>query len=485
MPPTDRRMDNLTKHNPSLAELGTQPSCFPELSAQDNTSAGALDAASQPIPTYAGTPITDFDVIRDRICLAAQAMAVPSDIAEFIAQPRRTIEMNLAIMMDDGTRKVFPAWRVQHSSTRALQGMKGGFKITPDTSRESVTALAAGMTIKTAVAGLPLGGAKGGIRADIHNLSPAENERLIRRYASEIAPDLGRPGHWIDVPAPDMGTDSNAMAIFADTISRLHGGFTPGVVTGKPIALGGIPGRVEATGFGVAHLTDLISPLANSPVAISGFGNVGSHAALTAQERGARVVAIFDPYLGGVLTNPQGIAVRDLAALIETGGRSATVFEDFATQDVSTVAHNGTFADALHHAGRVHVFMPCGAPQSVDSDVAALMIEHGVRIVAEGANSPLTPVAARVLGDSHVVVVPDVLANAGGVVCSYLEMSKAAGMTLPTRDETLTAVGGVLSDSLAKIRSVADKLKTSDLRLAADACAVREISDVHQARGVF
>jgi len=428
---------------------------------------------------------SDFDVIRERIHAAAELTAVPADLAEQIAQPRRVIGLNLAVEMDDGRREIFPAWRVQHSSTRALQGMKGGLKVDLSCNQPGITALAAGMTIKTAVVGLPLGGAKGGIAADPRSLSAREKTQLIRRYAAEIAPDLGRPGHWTDVPAPDMGTTSADMATFADTISRLHGGFTPGVVTGKPVGLGGIPGRLEATGFGVAHITGRLTPLAGKSIAVSGFGNVGSHAAATAVARGARVTMIYDPFFGGILADSNGIDIDALIGHLEISGRNAHEFDHFASTQPTTVFHPDDALLGLHRVGRLDIFFPCGAPQSVDSELAAAIIEHGVAVVTEGANSPLTPAASNLLDNARVAVIPDVLANSGGVACSYLEMSKAAGMTIPSRTETLAQVGTVLDGAFDRTNAFAAELRIPTLRLAADALAVREIADTHSARGLF
>ena len=427
----------------------------------------------------------DFEVIRQRIHRAADVTGVPTDIAEMIAQPRRVIEMNLVIKMEDGSRGIFPAWRVHHSSTRAEQGMKGGFKISTHANRDSIIALAAGMTLKTTVAGLPLGGAKGGICADVHALSAVEKERLIRRYAAEIAPDLGVPSHWVDVPAPDMGTNAGDMAIFCDTISRLHGGFTPGVVTGKPIEIGGIPGRTEATGYGVAHVAHLLQTLEGRRVVISGFGNVGSYAGVFAHSYGANVVAISDPYLGGTLTNSVGIDVAALHKQLETAGREPNSFADFVERGRNGTQLHSNFTEALSHMPGVDVYFPCAAPQSVDEEIVGALYERGLSMVVEGANSPMTPEAAA-FADMHAIsVVPDVLANAGGVICSFLEMSKAASMSLPSKEETLGRVGKIIGDAFWAVCNQAKAFCVSDLRLAADAYAVSEVAKVHHLRGVY
>ena len=427
---------------------------------------------------------SDFAVMRDRIHRAAQIAEVADDVAETIALPRRTIEMNLVIEMDDGSRGIFPAWRVQHSSTRAEQGMKGGLKMSLAANRDSVTALAAGMTIKCSVANLPLGGAKGGIHVDVHTLSAGEKARLIRRYAAEIAPDLGQPGHWVDIPAPDMGTTPADMAVFCDTISRLHGGFTPGVVTGKPVEIGGIPGRVEATGFGVAHIADLHWPLASRRVIVSGFGNVGTYAAVTASLRAGQIVVISDPFLGGVLSAKTGIPVDQLVSFLDDTGRSRDSFERFVATRPEVRLH-GTLTEAFNDAGEADVFLPCAAPQSVDLVDAAALIDLGVQLVVEGANSPLMNDADELLQTAGVVVVPDVLANSGGVICPFLEMSKGASMTLPTRGETLERVGTLLTEANDRVMSTAGRYGLSDVRLAADVHAVGEIAAVHLLRGLY
>lgn len=438
--------------------------------------------------TGAASPssLTSFGVMRQRIHRAAEVLGLPEDMAEQIAQPRRVIELNLLIEMDDGSRGLFQAWRVQHNSTRALQGMKGGLKVSADQSADETIALAAGMTIKNSLVGLPLGGAKGAISADPRALSEGEKERLIRRYALEISPDLGSPGNWIDVPAPDMGTSAKDMAIFADTISRLHGGFTPGVVTGKPIEIGGIPGRVKATGHGVAHIASLAIDLDGARCLVSGFGNVGQFAATGVESCGAAVCAVIDPYLGGVLYRSAGISCVALADFLAVNGRSATSFVEFAE---SFEGHEVLDVDELLRAldsMPIDVFLPCAAPQSVHSDFAAALVSAGVKIVVEGANSPLTPSAELVFAAAATQIVPDVLANAGGVVCSYLEMSKAASMTLPTETETLANVSSILTDAWARTTEYNRRYNLgNDLRLTADTVAVADIAAVHTLRGIF
>ena len=427
--------------------------------------------------------------MRDRILEAADIAGIATPLAEQIAEPRRIIELTLPIMMDDGTRRVFKGWRVQHSSTRAIRGMKGGFKMSDKIDVESIKALAAGMTLKNTVADLPLGGAKGGILANPHELSAAEKERLIRRYASELAPNLGTPGAWIDVPAPDMGTTPDDMAVFADTISMIHGGFCSGVVTGKPIEIGGIPGRTEATGFGVATIANEYMSLRGKKVGISGFGNVDSFAAQTAIELGATVVAISDPFLGGTLVFKNGLDIDALMQFIEDHGRYEGMFADFAnfTPEDDVLEGEALSVTLAAHDMEIDVFFPCAAPQSMDKGVVERLVQCGMTLLVEGANSPLQPEAEDYLKDQKVVVIPDILANAGGVACSYLEMGKAASMSLPTQEETLNQVAKILSNALQNVLAKADlfELGNHELRLAADAYAVAEIARVHEMRGLF
>jgi glutamate dehydrogenase/leucine dehydrogenase len=258
------------------------------------------------------------------------------------------------------------------------------------------------------------------------------------------------------------------------------------VVTGKPIGIGGIPGRVKATGHGVAHIASLAIDLDGARCLVSGFGNVGQFAATGAESCGAAVSAIIDPYLGGVLLNPAGISCAELANFLATNGRSATSFVEFAESfegyeviDVGELLH---VLDSLP----VDVFLPCAAPQSIHSDFAAALVSAGVKIVVEGANSPLTPSAELVFAAAATQIVPDVLANAGGVVCSYLEMSKAASMTLPTETETLANVSSILTDAWTRTTEYNRRYNLgNNLRLTADTVAVADIAAVHTLRGIF
>ena len=421
-----------------------------------------------------------FDVMASRVHAAAEIAGVPFAVADVIATPDRIIELNLAVKMDDGSIRQFTAYRVQHSVLRGPG--KGGVKISTDTSRDSVMALACGMTLKTAALGLPLGGAKGGIVADAHRLSWWEKRRLLRAYAKELAPNLGQPGRWIEVPAPDMATSGEDMKVIAAAIGELYGGPPCNeVVTGKPVEFGGLEARPEATGFGVAHIADLHRPLSGSRVIVAGFGNVGSHAAAEVERRNGHVHLIFDPFLGGALTSTsRPIPITDLLEFIAEHGRTPTTFERYvATRKLQLHA---SFHEGLAAIGTADVFLPCAAPQSVTEADADTLINLGVSVVCEGANSPLQIGAAARLADSHVVVIPDTLANSGGVASSWREMSKAASLSDPTREETLAEVASILERTNRLVVSTAAQHELSDLRVAADIVAVKLLADALRSR---
>ena len=305
--------------------------------------------------------------------------------------------------MDDGHVEVFTGYRVQHDSSRGPS--KGGVRYHPDVNLGEVAALAMWMTWKCALAGLPYGGAKGGVAVAPRQLSPAELQRLTRRYAAEIFPLIGPDK---DVPAPDVGTDAQIMAWMMDTYSQQVGYAVPGVVTGKPLSIGGSLGREEATGRGVVYVTHevlrhLKLSIEGASVAIQGFGNVGSHTARIMHQHGARIIAVSD--VNGGIYNSKGL---DVTALLRRGS--------------SQPLHETKLGDAITNEELLQLDCTVLVPAALSEQITAKNANSlRCRILSEGANGPTTLEADRILADKGIFVIPDILANSGGVIVSYFE----------------------------------------------------------------
>lgn len=352
--------------------------------------------------------VASWDAIRSRMEDAASLLGLDAGLTRIIVAPERILEVAIPIRRDDGRVEVFTGWRVQHSTARGPG--KGGIRFHPALDVHEVMALAADMTVKCAVVDIPFGGAKGGVVVDPSSLSEAELERLTRRYAYEISSLLG-PDR--DVPAPDVNTDARMMSWIMDTVSMMRGNVTPGVVTGKPIAIGGIPGHVGATSSGVvlcaqATFRELGMAVSGARAVIQGYGKVGAPLVFLLSSLGVRVVAIAD--LGGAIYNPGGI---DPAALADHFARAGTV-AGFAQADA--IDPSSLFLIACELA------VPAALNGVIAADVAA---SFGGRVLVEAANGPTTPEADLILEERGITVVPDVLANAGGVVASYFEWAQA------------------------------------------------------------
>jgi glutamate dehydrogenase (NAD(P)+) len=384
-----------------------------------------------------------------------------------LTRPKRALIVDVPIEMDDGRICHFEGYRVQHSLSRGPG--KGGVRYHPDVNLEEVMALSAWMTIKNAAVNLPYGGAKGGIRVDPKQLSRKELERLTRRYTSEIGVIIGPQR---DIPAPDVNTDAQIMAWMMDTYSANVGATTTGVVTGKPVMLGGSLGRVKATGRGVYFIGREVSRrlgfnLGTARVAVQGFGNVGSVAAELFAAAGARIVAVQDHT--ATLYNPVGFDVpRLLAHTRETrglagfpGGDSlpAEQFWDLETDVLIPAALEGQLTQA--RAERLRT-----------------------KIVIEGANGPTTPDADLTLGDRGIVVVPDVIANAGGVTVSYFEWVQDFSSFFWSEDEINQRLDQILTGAFAQIWDTHLQHKVS-LRTAAFIVACTRVLQARAERGLY
>ncbi len=339
-----------------------------------------------------------------RFDLAARKLNLDEGLWRFLRYPNREIIVHIPVQMDNGKLEVFTGFRVQHSIARGPA--KGGIRYAPDVTLDEVRALASWMTWKCAVVNIPFGGGKGGIICDPKHMSKGELERMTRRYTAELFEFIGPEK---DVPAPDMGTDEQTMAWIMDTYSMHCRQTVTAVVTGKPVALGGSAGRKAATGRGVMIITDeamrkLGRRREETRVIVQGFGNVGSYAAKLLHEEGYKIIGIAE--LGGGLYNPRGI---DIGALFDYKEINRTVqeFPGAATFDS---------AELLIHD--CDVLIPAATENQITSKNAA---DIKAKVIIEGANGPTTAAADEILGEKKVFVMPDILANAGGVTTSYFE----------------------------------------------------------------
>jgi len=386
---------------------------------------------------------------------------------ETLRRPKRALCVDIPIEMDNGSIGHFEGFRVQHSLTRGPG--KGGVRYHPDVTLEEVMALAAWMTIKNAAVNLPYGGAKGGVRVDPSKLSERELEKLTRRYTSEIGIIIG-PNQ--DIPAPDVNTNSKIMAWMMDTYSMNVGATATGVVTGKPIALGGSLGRVKATGRGVYVVGRETArregiDLNGARVAIQGFGNVGSATAELFSGNGARIVAVQDHT--GTIANPKGLDIAGLMKeLREKGGIGG-----FA---------GGEKIDAEAFWDVESEFL---VPAALEGQITARRAERiRTRVVLEGANGPTVAEADEILGRRGIVVVPDVVANAGGVIVSYFEWVQDFSSFFWTEDEINVRLEKILVGAYRKIWEMSDQHKIP-LRTAAFAVACERVLQARGERGLY
>jgi glutamate dehydrogenase (NAD(P)+) len=387
--------------------------------------------------------------------------------ADTLRRPKRSLIVDIPIELDDGTIAHFEGYRVQHSLTRGPG--KGGVRYHPDVTLEEVMALSAWMSIKNAAVNLPYGGAKGGVRVDPAKLSLKELEKLTRRYTSEIGIIIG-PNQ--DIPAPDVNTNGQIMAWMMDTYSMNVGATATGVVTGKPIHLGGSLGRVKATGRGVfvtgreaARRIGL--KLDGARVAVQGFGNVGSSAAELFAQAGAKIVAAQDHT--GSIFNANGFDMADLMAHVKARGGV------------------GGFAGAEALDGEAFWDVDCEImiPAALEGQITATRANRlKAKLVLEGANGPTLPEADDVLADRGVLVVPDVICNAGGVTVSYFEWVQDFSSFFWTEDEINLRLDKVMVGALKNIWDTADRHKIS-LRTATFAVACERILSAREERGLY
>lgn len=399
----------------------------------------------------------------------AEMTGLDDNIAERLRVPQRSIIVTFPYRRDDYSEvESLFGYRVQHLLT--MGPTKGGIRYAPDVNLGEVAALAMLMTWKCAIVGLPFGGAKGGVRVDPLTLSRSEKQRVTRRYTAEIIDFIG-PNK--DIPAPDMGTDEQTMAWIMDTYSQQKGHAVPAVVTGKPPALGGSVARREATGRGLVSLLPVAAQqigltVEGARVSVHGFGNVGRYAAVAAHQLGTKVVAISD--ISGGVHNGNGLDIDEAMAYVDkhrtlegyTGGGERISNEEVLGIDCD-------------------VLMPCATGGVITEDNAGAV---RAKMIMEGANGPTTLAADDILRDRGVLVIPDILANAGGVTVSYFEWVQDLQNYFWSESEIVGRLREIMSRAYDEVSSVATKHKT-DLRTAALIKGIRRVADAKLARGVF
>jgi glutamate dehydrogenase (NAD(P)+) len=412
-------------------------------------------------------PENPFETAIAQLDAVARRIGLDHGMRDVLAHCHREFSVNFPVKMDDGSIRIFTGYRIHHNEARGP--VKGGLRYSPDVSIDEVRALAMWMTWKCAVAGLPYGGAKGGVIVDPKTLSTGELERLTRRFAAEIGLLIG-PDE--DVPAPDMGTDAQVMAWIMDTYSMMHGHSVPAVVTGKPVTIGGSSGRYEATGRGVVFITreacrDAGIDLAGATVAIQGFGNVGSVAARLLVEAGARVVAVSDAR-GGIYA-PDGLDVAGLLAL----PRDRTSLPD---NPPGTLVTN---AELL--ALPVDILVPAATEGQIHGGNAG---DVRAPMVIEAANGPTTAEGDRILRERGVYVVPDIVANSGGVIVSYFEWVQDLQSFFWEESEVNAKLENIITRSFQEVRAIQQRERCS-MREAAYILAVSRVVEAVTVRGIF
>ena len=408
-----------------------------------------------------------YDIAKEQLRRVAELFGVDPNLVNVLQECKKAVVVSVPVTMDDGSIQALEGYRVTHNIARGPS--KGGIRYHPDVELDEVKALAMWMTWKCALMGIPFGGAKGGIRVDPKKLSPAELQRMTRRYTSEIINEIGPEK---DIPAPDVGTNASVMAWIFDTYSMNKGHSVLGVVTGKPLNVGGSLGRLEATAHGALYcIQEAVRKremrMEDLRVTVQGFGNVGSFLAKFLTEQGAIVLAVSDSR-GGIY-NEAGL---DMAAVLahkqETGaleglrGAESITNEELLLLDCDVLA-------------------PCALEQVITSSNAD---QVKAKIIAEGANGPVTPAADEILDDRGVLILPDVLANAGGVVVSYFEWVQGLQEYFWKEDEINSKLRDITTRAFNETWRTTEERKTS-MRLAAYGLAVRRVADATITRGLY
>ncbi len=398
---------------------------------------------------------------------AADKLNLTEDMREILRQPKRELTVNFPVRLDSGQIKTFTGYRVQHNVNRGPA--KGGIRYGPEVTLDEVKALAMWMTWKCAVVGIPFGGAKGGVICDPKQMSPGELERLTRRFTTEISIVIGPHS---DIPAPDVNTNSQVMAWIMDTYSMHEGYSIPAVVTGKPLSIGGSEGRNDATATGVLFVTrqaakHIAMPLKGARVSIQGYGNAGGVAARLFHNEGCKIVAVSDT--SGGIYDESGL---DPAAVLRFKQERGSVINYPRAQHIGV-------QDVLE--------VPCDilVPAATEGVITAANADRvQARIVSEAANGPTTPAADRILFKKGTLIVPDILANAGGVTVSYFEWVQDLQSFFWGVEEITQKLEVIMNKAFEAVANKADQY-SSDFRLAANMLAISRVAEATQVRGIY
>ena len=418
-------------------------------------------------PVETQEELNPFNIAMRQFDTAAEKLQLEPGLREILRRPRRALMLSLPVKMDDGSIRVFQGFRVQHNNSRGP--CKGGIRYHPNVSYDEVQALASWMTWKCATVNIPFGGAKGGIICDPKHMSKDELERLTRRYAYEISAVIGPA---IDIPAPDVYTDAQVMAWIMDTYSMTQGHSAPGVVTGKPLFLGGSQGRNEATARGCVFVIRAACEVKKidfktATAAIQGFGNAGSIAAELLAKQGMKVIAVSDSS-GGIL-NRNGL---DVPAVVAHKHKKGSVVGFPGAESISSEEVLELECDIL-------------VPAALENQITLANASRvKAKIVAEAANGPTTPGADAILFEKGILVLPDILANAGGVTVSYFEWVQDLQELFWDEDEVNRKLEKIMVKAFADVHSTAAKYKV-DMRTGAYILAIDRVATATRSRGIW
>ena len=413
--------------------------------------------------------VNPFEMAKKQIDIVAEVMDLDSNILQFLKRVERSLIVSVPIMMDDGTVRIFEGYRVHHSTIRGPG--KGGLRYSLGVNLDEVKALATWMTWKTSLLNLPLGGAKGGICVDPFKLSKKELERLTRRFTAEIINIIGPD---IDIPAPDVNTNPQIMAWIMDTYSMQKGRTIPSVVTGKPIEIGGSVGRADATGTGLyfvlqALVEKLRLDLTSLKIVVQGFGNVGGTIANLLYKHGCKVIAVSDISIG--IYCEDGLDVEKLIAWVKEGN----LLKDYKNDKYKLI--NNDYLLTL----KCDVLIPAAIENQITEKNAEKI---DCKIVLEGANGPTTPEADKVLFKKEIYVVPDILANSGGVCVSYFEYVQGINSYFWKLDRINEELKGIIIEAFEETYKISEE-RHIPLRTAAYIIAVSRIAKALELRGIF
>ncbi|MDP8956797.1 MAG: Glu/Leu/Phe/Val dehydrogenase [Actinomycetota bacterium] len=410
---------------------------------------------------------TAWDSALRQLDNAARTMNLDPAVHEVLRQPRRALTVSIPVRMDDGSIHVFTGYRVHHNTSRGPS--KGGLRYHPAVTLDEVKALAMWMTWKCAVVGIPFGGAKGGVVVNPGSLSHGELERLSRRYAYEILPFLGPEK---DIPAPDLGTSEQVMAWIMDTYSTREGFSVPGVVTGKPLSIGGSAGRTQATARGVSYITvatlkHLAMSVEDTRVVVQGFGKVGGGTVQLLHQQGCKIVGVSE--VEGGVANPNGLSPHGLRAHKERTG--------------SLIGFEG--GESITNEQLLELDCDVLIPAAIEGQITERNADRiRASVIVEGANGPTTPEADEILSERGVTVVPDILANAGGVTVSYFEWVQDIQAYYWSEDEVNERLRMIMERSYVDVLTVAEEYKVP-MRTAATILGVGRVAEAHRTRGLF